>query len=240
MRPAQQARSRALVIRLFNEGLTLLREVDFDGLSIDALCARADSTIGAFYSRFESKEAFINALQRLVVAATRRNVVAGYESQVAPDDSVAHLLGWIVSGAIVWYRRYDGLVRASLRRAHSESDAWTPIRELGELQVTYAVPRILALLPRRRAHPLRVPDAVRHPEQYRPHQSRTVHDPSSRNRHHAGEGNDRIHRELRERRDLHPASLAARAVTTRRRASARRSRTCAGIRPSGSSVPPAS
>ena len=101
MRPAQQARSRALVIRLFNEGLTLLREVDFDGLSIDALCARADSTIGAFYSRFESKEAFINALQRLVVAATRRNVVAGYESQVAPDDSVAHLLGWIVSGAIV-------------------------------------------------------------------------------------------------------------------------------------------
>lgn len=148
MRPAQQARSRALVIRLFNEGLTLLREVDFDGLSIDALCARADSTIGAFYSRFESKEAFINALQRLVVAATRRNVVAGYESQVAPDDSVAHLLGWIVSGAIVWYRRYDGLVRASLRRAHSESDAWTPIRELGELQVTYAVPRILALLPR--------------------------------------------------------------------------------------------
>ena len=148
MRPAQQARSRALVIRLFNEGLTLLREVDFDGLSVDALCARADSTIGAFYSRFESKEAFINALQRLVVAATRRNVVAGYESQVAPDDSVAHLLGWIVSGAIVWYRRYDGLVRASLRRAHSESDAWTPIRELGELQVTYAVPRILALLPR--------------------------------------------------------------------------------------------
>jgi AcrR family transcriptional regulator len=146
MRPAQQARSRALVIRLFNEGLTLLREVDFDGLSIDMLCARSDSTIGAFYSRFENKEAFINALQRLVVAVTRRNVVAGYESQIAPDDSVAHLLGWIVRGSVIWYRRYDGLIRASLRRAHHESIAWTPIRELGELQVSYAVPRIIELL----------------------------------------------------------------------------------------------
>jgi AcrR family transcriptional regulator len=147
MRPAHQARSRTLVIRLFNEGLSLLREVDFDGLSIDALCARSDSTIGAFYSRFENKEAFINALQRLVVATARRNVIAGYESQIAPNDTIAHLLSWIVRGSIVWYRRYDGLIRASLRRAHNESTAWTPIRELGELQVTYAVPRILDLLP---------------------------------------------------------------------------------------------
>ena len=99
MRPAQQARSRALVIRLFNEGLTLLREVDFDGLSVDALCARADSTIGAFYSRFESKEAFINALQRVVVAVTRKVIVHGYEADGAPRDNLEHLVAWIAKGA---------------------------------------------------------------------------------------------------------------------------------------------
>lgn len=146
MRIAQQARSRTTVIRMFNEGLALLQEVDFEGLSIETLCARSDSTIGAFYSRFESKDAFINALQHLVVAVTRRDVVADYESQATPNDNVAHLLGWIVRGTIVWYRRYEGLVRASLRNAHLDAHAWTPIRELGELQVSYAVPRILNLL----------------------------------------------------------------------------------------------
>lgn len=147
MRPASQARSRELLLRLFNEGLSLLHDVDFDGLSIEALCARSGATVGAFYSRFENKEAFVSALQRLVVARTRARVAAGYETGVAPADNLAHLLGWIAKGAQAWYRRYEGLVRASLRRADGETEMWTPMRELGELQISYALPRILALTP---------------------------------------------------------------------------------------------
>lgn len=143
MRPATQARSRELVLRLFNEGLELLREVDFDGLSIEALCARADATVGAFYSRFENKEAFVGALQRLVVAKTRRGVMADYGRGAAPGDDLENLVGWIAKGALAWYRRHEGLVRASLRRANGEREMWTPIRELGELQISYALPRIL-------------------------------------------------------------------------------------------------
>jgi AcrR family transcriptional regulator len=147
MRPAQQARSRELVVRLFNDGLALLHETDFDGLSIEALCARSGSTVGAFYSRFESKEAFVNALQRVVVAVTRRRIVADYAGGVAPSDSLAHLVAWIAKGVLVWHGRYEGLVRASLRRANGEREMWTPIRELGELQVSHALPRIVAFLP---------------------------------------------------------------------------------------------
>ncbi len=147
MRPAAQARSRDLVLRLFNEGLGLLREVDFDGLSIEALCARSGATIGAFYSRFENKEAFVGALQRIVVAQARQRVIADYESNAAPDGSVADLARWIARGAIAWYRRYEGLVRASLRRANGETEMWTPMRELGELQISHALPRMLALVP---------------------------------------------------------------------------------------------
>ena len=54
---------------------------------------------------------------------------------------------WIATGAIAWHRRYEGLVRASLRRATGEAETWTPIRELGELQISYALPRMLALVP---------------------------------------------------------------------------------------------
>ena len=147
MRPAAQARSRELVLRLLNEGLGLLRDVDFDGLSVDALCAHSGATIGAFYSRFENKEAFVGALQRIVVAQTRRRVVAEYESGAAPNGSVAELTRWIARGLIAWHRRHEGLVRASLRRATGETEMWTPIRELGELQIAYALPRMLALVP---------------------------------------------------------------------------------------------
>ena len=147
MRPTAQARSRELVLRLLNEGLGLLRDVDFDGLSVDALCAHSGATIGAFYSRFENKEAFVGALQRIVVAQTRRRVIAEYEANKAPEGSVGELALWIATGAIAWHRRYEGLVRASLRRATGETEMWTPIRELGELQISYALPRMLALVP---------------------------------------------------------------------------------------------
>lgn len=148
MRPAHQARSRELVVRLFNEGLALLHQVDFDGLAIEELCARSDSTVGAFYSRFENKEAFINALQRLVVTVTREATIANYESDVVvPRDSLDHLVTWITKGSLAWHQRYEGLIRASLRRANSDSDMWTPLRELGELHISYALPRILGFLP---------------------------------------------------------------------------------------------
>lgn len=147
MRPAAQARSRELLLRLFNEGLALLNEVDFDGLSIEALCARADATVGAFYSRFDNKEAFVEALQRLVVARTRTRVIADFEGQAAPRENLARLVAWIAKGSLAWYGRYEGLVRAALRRANGEREMWTPMRELGELQISLALPLILALVP---------------------------------------------------------------------------------------------
>lgn len=149
MRPVSQTRSRKLVVRFFDEGLDLLRTVDFDGLSVEMLCARAGSTVGAFYSRFESKEAFVQALQRLVVEEARRRVVADYESGVAPRDNLPHLIGWIAKGSVAWYRRYEGLIRASLRRVSDDAGMWTPMRELGRLQIDYAIPRALDLMPPR-------------------------------------------------------------------------------------------
>ena len=147
VRPAYQRRSRELMISLVNEGLALLNDFDFDSLSIEAICERCNTTTGSFYARFESKEVFVTALQRLVVEDTRIDMVANFER--APRDSLPHLLAWISKGAVRWYLRNEGLVRACLRRAGSDPSIWTPIRELGELQVNLALPRILNLLPGR-------------------------------------------------------------------------------------------
>jgi AcrR family transcriptional regulator len=145
LRPTQQQRSRELVVRLMNEGLALLRDHDFDSLSIEALCARCEATVGSFYGRFESKEAFIDTLQRLVVADARRYLDATYASGRVPDDSLPHLLGWICKGGVRWYRDHEGLVRACLRRATHDRRTWTSLREVGRLHVTHALPRIVAL-----------------------------------------------------------------------------------------------
>lgn len=149
VRPARQRRSRELMVSLINEGLALLKDHDFNTLSIEAICERCDTTTGSFYARFESKEVFVTALQRLVVEDTRINMVANYQSNRGPRDCLPHLLAWISKGAVTWYRHNEGLVRACLRRAGSDPGIWTPMRELGELQVSLALPQILTLLPGR-------------------------------------------------------------------------------------------
>ena len=148
MRPALQARSRLLTARLINEALILLQNVDFEGISVEALCARADATVGSFYSRFDSKDAFVVAVQRAVVEDTRRHIVRDYETGVAPSDTAAHFLGWVAKSATAWYRRHEGFVRASLRRAGDSPESWVPIREVGLLQRRYANPRLMRILDR--------------------------------------------------------------------------------------------
>ena len=54
---------------LLEAGAELLRDCAFDELSIDELCGRVGVTIGAFYGRFESKDAFFSALMSLAVEA---------------------------------------------------------------------------------------------------------------------------------------------------------------------------
>lgn len=146
MRPAQQRRTRELVVRMFETGRELLRDRDFDSLSIEDLCKGAGTTVGSFYARFESKEVFITALQRVVVDETTLRMESDYASQRVPDDSLEHLLSWVTKGAAVFYRANEGLVRASLRQTSREPHAWTPMRVLGQTQVRLAAPRIMALV----------------------------------------------------------------------------------------------
>lgn len=148
LKPSQQRRTRELVVRLMNEGLALLKEHDFESLSIETLCERCETTVGSFYARFENKEAFVDALQRLVVEDAKRELSAAYDSDRAPRDTLGHLLNWVCKGGVIWIREHEGLVRASLRRASSDRRSWTPIRELGRFHVTLCLPRIVQLVGR--------------------------------------------------------------------------------------------
>src|ERR1700744_847573 len=63
--PSRQKRSREMTAALFAAGAEMLRSRSLAELSIEALCAEVGATVGAFYSRFDSKEAYFNALLAL-------------------------------------------------------------------------------------------------------------------------------------------------------------------------------
>ena len=63
--PSRQKRSRETTLALLQAGAEMLRGRSLAELSIETLCARVGATVGAFYSRFDSKEAYFNALVAL-------------------------------------------------------------------------------------------------------------------------------------------------------------------------------
>src|SRR5258708_36530177 len=63
--PSRQKRSRETTAALLQAGAEMLRSHSLAELSIEALCRKVGATVGAFYSRFESKDAYFNALMAL-------------------------------------------------------------------------------------------------------------------------------------------------------------------------------
>lgn len=146
LKPTHQKRSRDLVLKLLVGGLELLETNDFDSLSIERLCDHTAVTVGSFYARFETKDAFVEAMQKVAVAKARDLIAKSYTRGRVPDDSLAHLMAWFVKGTVNWYRENEGLLRASLRRATSDPTAWTPLRDLGELQFDRMLPHFVSML----------------------------------------------------------------------------------------------
>ena len=55
-------------------------------------------------------------------------------------------MAWFVKGVVLWHRQHEGLIRASLRRAASDQTAWTPFRELSDMQFDQMLPLINTML----------------------------------------------------------------------------------------------
>lgn len=62
-------------------GLALLRERDFESVTVAAIASRAGVSVGGFYARFEGKEALLHALAADVIA----DCYAALDSAFAPS-----------------------------------------------------------------------------------------------------------------------------------------------------------
>src|ERR1700719_5370207 len=89
--PSRQKRSREMTAALLEAGADMLRTRSLSELSIEVLCTKVGATVGAFYSRFDSKEAYFNALIELAARDGDRGLSLMAEKELFKGVDLAGL-----------------------------------------------------------------------------------------------------------------------------------------------------
>ncbi len=130
-----------MTLALLRAGADMLRQRSLAELSIEALCAEVGVTVGAFYSRFESKEAYFNALMALAARDGEQRL--GEIRRPSPETDLDKLCHVVVSGIIAWMRHHEGVLRAALQHDDTRPDKWTAFKALARATTERATPLLL-------------------------------------------------------------------------------------------------
>jgi AcrR family transcriptional regulator len=119
VRPPQQARSRATLLRFLESALELLGERRFEEASVAEIARRARSSVGAFYARFTDKEALLGYLNDQLFEEGRRL----WDEFLAPERwqgrPAAEIVEAVVGRLVERRRANRGLLRALTLYARS-------------------------------------------------------------------------------------------------------------------------
>jgi AcrR family transcriptional regulator len=149
--PTQQRRSQETTVALLEAAAVMLRERSLDELSIEDLCKRVGVTIGAFYGRFESKDAFFSALMSLAASRALAAIRAAVDDEDDLGTSLEDACRTVVEVAVDVVRRNVGVVRAALQYESTYPERWGTIRATGDAMVELATPLLLARMGRSRS-----------------------------------------------------------------------------------------
>jgi AcrR family transcriptional regulator len=173
--PARQKRSREMTAALLLAGAGMLRTRSLAELSIEALCGQIGATVGAFYSRFESKDAYFNALIELAARDGERGLSRIASSERVADSDLAGLCQLLVGGVIGWARKHEGVLRAALQHGDTRPDRWSTFKGLARATTAQATPPLLRVMGKGRKaprHRLRLSNGAGHAGQRHPQRSR--------------------------------------------------------------------
>lgn len=148
--PSRQKRSRETTAALLEAGAEMLRARSLAELSIEALCTKVGATVGAFYSRFESKEAYFNALIELAARDGESRLSRMMQNERSAGGSLAGLCRLLVHGIIVWIRSHEGVLRAALQHDDTRPSRWTTFKGLARATTAHATPPLLRTMGRGR------------------------------------------------------------------------------------------
>lgn len=131
IKSAVQQRSIKTAFALLESAAALLRDHTFDALSIEQICAGADATVGAFYGRFENKQSFFSALQRLTCLRSKVALAEFVQQATQAPCTLSQLCHMMATLTVQRYRSNIGIYRAALK--HADEGAWEQFRLLGDV-----------------------------------------------------------------------------------------------------------
>ena len=123
LRRPRQARSRATFDRLMTAAAELLAERRFEEATVAELVRRARSSVGAFYARFESKEALLDELHVRLFEVGRASWAEFLASPRWKDASAGAIVDAVVGRLVDRRRERHGLLRALALYARSRPES---------------------------------------------------------------------------------------------------------------------
>jgi AcrR family transcriptional regulator len=122
----KQERSQLTYDRLISTGFKMLEEQDLQDISIADLTRTAGYSVGAFYSRFRSKDEFFDAL-----VAKHLDIRTKTQIQLFATLSTSVLLPNLIRNIVNYYWEHRKFWRAVLVRSVRDANFWEPIRLQG-------------------------------------------------------------------------------------------------------------
>ncbi len=129
--PHQQARSEATFQALIAAGRKALEDKTFDQMAIGDIARAARLSVGAFYGRFENKEAFFLAIQDIAVSEIEESLRRRLSDPALRAASDAEFLAAVAGFSIGVFRKHRGFYFASSKHSSMPPDRWSPVRRLG-------------------------------------------------------------------------------------------------------------
>ena len=112
-KPASQARSRATRDRLVAALDRLLRETDFESITIAGLAREAGLAVGTVYRRFDNKDAFIPVILELYRDRLDAYVAGPGRIEIDPEEGLRATLHAVIRSAWGFIQRDGHLLRAA-------------------------------------------------------------------------------------------------------------------------------
>ncbi len=118
-RPAQQSRALKTSDAIISAGLDLLRDGDFEAVTVADIARKAGVSVGGFYARFEGKEALLHALAADVLNDCSSALDRALSHKVMARASVKDVLHAYVSTMVRKFRQHRNAIRQIIRHARA-------------------------------------------------------------------------------------------------------------------------
>lgn len=139
----KQNRSKKTYHALIAAGFKLLKNREYDSITVAELSKSAGYSVGAFYTRFKSKDEYFDAL---VVhhlksrVATQDKIFAAFQQDKFIDELIKDIVQYYWVNRRFW--------RAALVRSIRDREFWEPIKQSGHNLATRVIGRLSDLAAR--------------------------------------------------------------------------------------------